>query len=73
MIRTPFYQNMALGIGLIFAFTRLQGGERPKFPVLDYLTAISGKSVVAGIHNREPNSQPALQTKQIHQATGKYP
>jgi mannan endo-1,4-beta-mannosidase len=34
-------------------------------PVLEYLKSISGKAVVAGIHNREPNSRPSLQTDHL--------
>jgi hypothetical protein len=37
------------------------------------LKSISGKSTVAGIHNREPNRQPARQTDRIFQVTGRYP
>lgn len=42
-------------------------------PVLTYLKSISGKLTVAGIHNREPNRQPARQTERIHSLTGRYP
>ncbi len=41
--------------------------------VLDYLKSISGKKTVAGIHNREPNEHPAIQTNQIFATTGAYP
>ncbi|MES1219969.1 MAG: glycosyl hydrolase [Bacteroidota bacterium] len=43
------------------------------FKSLNYLYRISGKNVVAGIHNREPNSSPAAWTNQIYSTTGKYP
>ena len=42
-------------------------------PVLAYLKSISGKSTVAGIHNREPNRQPTRQTDRMLQVTGRYP
>ncbi len=42
-------------------------------PVLDYLKSISGHSIVAGIHNREPNSRPDLQSKHLFEVIGKHP
>ena len=50
----------------------------PKTPVtafktLNYLYSISGKKTVAGIHNREPNSTPAVWTDSIYKTTGKFP
>jgi len=47
--------------------------EWEDIPVLDFLKHISGKYTVLGIHNREPNSQPAVQTEEIFKRTGKYP
>ncbi|MCL2127514.1 MAG: glycoside hydrolase family 26 protein [Treponema sp.] len=41
--------------------------------VMDFFNKISGKYTVLGIHNREPNSQPAMQTDEIKKRTGKYP
>jgi beta-mannanase len=41
--------------------------------VLDYLYSIQGQKTVIGMHNREPNSEPAKQTNQVHDWTGKYP
>ncbi len=41
--------------------------------VLSYLKSISGKFTVSGIANREPNSQPALQTDRLFQLAGHYP
>ena len=43
------------------------------FKTLNYLYTIQGKKTVSGIHNREPNSQPARWTNQIFSLTGKYP
>ena len=42
-------------------------------PVLTYLQGIGGRFIVAGIHNREPNSRPDLQTNQLHDLMGHYP
>ena len=41
--------------------------------VIDYLRSIGGKFTVAGIHNREPNGQPALQTDRMAALAGRYP
>ena len=41
--------------------------------VLDYLRSISGRQTVIGIHNREPNSAPAVQTNRIFNITGRWP
>jgi mannan endo-1,4-beta-mannosidase len=43
------------------------------FKSLNYLYKIAGKSTVAGIHNREPNSSPAVWTEKVYTVTGKYP
>ena len=40
---------------------------------LNYLYAISGSQTVAGQHNREPNSDPTLWTREIYERTGVYP
>ncbi len=44
-----------------------------KAKVLQYLYDIQGKQTVIGIHNREPNSEPAKQTNQAYACTGQYP
>jgi len=46
---------------------------RSRTSVLDYLKSISGKYTVAGMHNREPNCQPALQTDRLFDLVGRYP
>lgn len=43
------------------------------YKTLNYLYSISGIKTVAGIHNREPNSTPAVWTDSIYKTTGKYP
>lgn len=43
------------------------------FKSLKYLYTISGKQTVSGIHNREPNTTPAVWTNKIFSVTGKYP
>src|SRR6185295_8129184 len=45
----------------------------PNSRVLSYLTSISGSKIVAGQHNREPNSNPAQWTNAIYGTTGVYP
>jgi len=44
-----------------------------KTRVLELLRRISGKQTISGIHNREPNSEPIKQTKEIERRTGKTP
>ena len=41
--------------------------------VLGFLQSISGKYTIAGIHNREPNSDPLMQTNEITSRTGVAP
>ena len=41
--------------------------------VLDYLKTIGGHSTVAGIHNREPNAKPNLQTDRLFSKVARYP
>ncbi len=41
--------------------------------VLDYFKSISGKQTVIGIHNREPNASPSMQTDRAYSITGQYP
>ena len=44
-----------------------------KVSVLEFLRSISGKYTVAGIHNREPNAAPLMQTNEIIYRTGVTP
>lgn len=44
-----------------------------KQQVLDYLYSISGKKIIAGQHNKEPNAEPTKWTDYIYETTGKYP
>ena len=44
-----------------------------KDKVLEYLYSIQGKQTIIGMHNREPNSEPAKQTNQVYSITGQYP
>jgi hypothetical protein len=41
--------------------------------VLSYFKSISGRFSIAGIHNREPNSQPSLQTDRLFLQVGRHP
>jgi hypothetical protein len=43
------------------------------FKSLKYLYSIAGSKVVSGIHNREPNSTPAVWTNKAFSVTGKVP
>ncbi|WP_310603305.1 glycoside hydrolase family 26 protein [Anaerosporobacter sp.] len=44
-----------------------------KEKVLDYLYEIQGSKTVLGIHNREPNAEPSMQTLQACAVTGQCP
>ncbi|ROP40021.1 mannan endo-1,4-beta-mannosidase [Saccharothrix texasensis] len=45
----------------------------PPTPVVDYLKRITGSRTVTGMHNKEPNSDPARHTAKVHAITGAYP
>ena len=47
--------------------------KKSKFQSLNYLIPISGVKTVSGIHNREPNAEPARWTNQVDSVTGKFP
>jgi len=46
---------------------------QPNTDPLAVLRHISGKQTIFGMHNREPNSQPAAWTNEVFKVTGKYP
>jgi mannan endo-1,4-beta-mannosidase len=48
-------------------------GQPTGSKVLNFLRSISGSRTVAGQHNREPNSAPAMWTNKIHDTTGRFP
>ncbi|MDF7814190.1 glycosyl hydrolase [Hymenobacter sp. YC55] len=58
-------------IGLLLGSLRLSAQTR--FKSLNYLYSNAGARTVAGQHNREPNSNPAVQTNRINTITGQYP
>ncbi len=41
--------------------------------MLNYLNSIKGEKTVIGIHNREPNAEPGLQTDKMAKLVGKWP
>ena len=47
--------------------------QHTPFKTITFLSSISGKATVAGIHNREPNADPAHWTEETFKTTGKYP
>lgn len=63
----------SLNWSLLAADKEVTPKPAPPVRVLDFLKGISGKQIVAGIHNREPNAQPTLQTDKMAQLTGKQP
>jgi mannan endo-1,4-beta-mannosidase len=74
---TPFTATEAanLQIGQVVC---IPGQQPTGSKVLNFLRSISGSRTVAGEHNREPNSAPAMWTNWIHDPppganTGRYP
>ncbi len=67
----------ALAAVALFGLVPARGQENAPspapLPVLTYLQGISGRYMVSGIHNREPNSRPDLQTNQMYTLVGRYP
>lgn len=57
----------------LYEFEIYGSGTQASTGVLDYIKSISGKQTVIGMHNREPNATPAVQTEKIKSITGKYP
>ena len=60
----------------VIAFCVIQfsiANAQTAFKSLNYLYSISGTKTVAGIHNREPNSDPDLWTDSITKVAGKTP
>ena len=47
--------------------------DKQSFQTLNFLKSISGKYILAGQHNKEPNSDPEKWTRFIKETTGKYP
>jgi mannan endo-1,4-beta-mannosidase len=60
-------------LAAFFVILNLHGIAQTAFKSLNYIYSISGKSTVAGIHNREPNSNPHLWTDSISVLSGKTP
>ena len=54
-------------------FNPANARKKSKFQSVNYLNMISGVKTVAGIHNREPNAEPARWTNQVDSVTGKFP
>jgi mannan endo-1,4-beta-mannosidase len=46
---------------------------KANFKTLNFLYKVSGKHTIAGIHNREPNAEPARWTNEMAKVTGKFP
>jgi mannan endo-1,4-beta-mannosidase len=47
--------------------------EKKSFQSLELIKAISGNHILAGQHNKEPNTDPDKWTRYIYETTGKYP
>ena len=71
---------ITLAVGFVLAFGTVlaaadndSGSPSRRISVLEYLKNISGQRIVAGIHNREPNRQPAQQTDRMQRLVGRFP
>lgn len=53
--------------------TKIIESAKTNFKSLAFLYKISGQKTVAGIHNREPNAEPAKWTNEMKKVTGNYP
>jgi hypothetical protein len=62
-----------LGHGLAQVDKGKGGSYQGDNTVLLYLRSISGKMTVSGIHNREPNRHPDIQTERLFKVVGRYP
>jgi len=58
---------------LIIAAAGWASASAGEVSVLDYLKSITGKLTVAGIHNREPNSRPSMQTDRVTALVNHHP
>ncbi|MFT7836550.1 glycosyl hydrolase [Saccharothrix sp. BKS2] len=64
---------LLLALLLLVTITPPVSAAPPPVPVVDYLKRISGTRTVTGMHNKEPNSDPARHTAKVHAITGVYP
>ncbi|MGO4547103.1 discoidin domain-containing protein [Paenibacillus sp. 2TAB23] len=68
-----FQRATAYGYSLYEFEVYGSGTPASSIGVLDYINSISGSKTVIGIHNREPNATPAVQTNAVTNITGRYP
>lgn len=68
-----FQKALQLCAIVVMLMVTSTGHAQTKFKSLNFLYEISGKKTVGGIHNREPNAEPARWTNYIHETTGNYP
>lgn len=47
--------------------------KKSKYQVVNFLNSISGKKTLSGIHNNEPNTNPAHWTNKVDSITGHFP
>jgi mannan endo-1,4-beta-mannosidase len=66
---------LALAYCLVFGtyFYSSLASAQSQFQSLNYLQSIRGSKTLSGIHNREPNADPNVQTRKIFETTGKWP
>ena len=70
---TPFRWVAVLTLAFALAPSASSAQEATGSRVLAFLASVSGRRTIAGIHNREPNAVPDLQTREIRDLTGRTP
>lgn len=65
--------RLDIGGGFNINYIKFETANSTSKSALDYLKSISGSKTVIGIHNREPNYAPAMQTIQAFNVTGRWP
>ena len=71
MKKSDFYRFYCVIAICVIQYT--MANAQTSFQSLNYLYGISGTKTVAGIHNREPNTDPDLWTDSITSVSGKTP
>ena len=60
-------------VTLCLAFFASSANAQTNFKTLNYLYSIKGNTVLGGMHNRQPNSDPSRYSRQLNGVTGQWP
>ncbi len=77
-VARPFVAVAATAVAALLIGTAMPGSASAFAPtskatVINYLRSITGSSIVAGQHNKEPATLPGQYTQQVHDITGQWP